>query len=223
MSEVRLEAALWDMDGVIADTGEYHYRAWRDVFKKRGKIFSKPDFMDHFGQRHDTIIRFVMGDNISPSKLDAISGEKQAAYRRLVAGHVRAFPGVIMLLESLKEHGIKSAIASSAPTENIDIILGELDIRELFQAVAWGTEVAEGKPSPGIFLLAAEKLEVSPERCVVIEDAIAGVRAARLAGMKCIAVTNSHPRNSLAEADLIVDSLETVTVPDLEQLFSGSD
>jgi beta-phosphoglucomutase len=219
MSEARLEAVLWDMDGVIADTGEYHFQAWQEVFGKRGAIFSKKDFMDHFGQRHDTIIRFVLGENVSPSELDTVTEEKQLAYRRLVAGHVQAFPGAIELIQSLEEHGIKSAIASSAPPENIDIILGELDIKDLFQAITWGTEVAEGKPDPEIFLLAAEKLEVPPENCLVIEDAVAGVTAAGLAGMKCLAVTNSHPADSLRHADLVVDSLENVSVPDLERLF----
>ena len=105
-------------------------------------------------------------------------------------------PGAVELIKSLNEHGIKSAIGSSAVPENIDVILEGLGIKDCFQAIAYGTEVAEGKPSPEIFLLAAEKLGVKPANCVVIEDAIAGVAAAKRAGMKCVAVTNSHPGTS---------------------------
>jgi beta-phosphoglucomutase len=217
MSKIKLKAVIWDMDGVIADTGEYHFLAWQEVFLKRGANLSRKDFMKHFGQRHDTII---LGDDISPSEMDAVTEEKQIAYRNRVSGNVRAFPGAIELIRDIDEHGIKSAVASSAPPENIDTVLGELDIKDLFQAIAWGTEVAEGKPDPGIFLLAADKLEVQPNNCVAIEDAIAGVISAKLAGMKCVAVTNSHPAASLNEADLVIDSLASVGIPDLERLLS---
>jgi beta-phosphoglucomutase family hydrolase len=219
MSESRLEAVLWDMDGVIADTADYHYRAWHDVFRERGVEFSKADFMRHFGQRHDTIIRFALGDKLSPAEFNAISEKKQAIYRRRVAENIVPLPGAIALIKSLKEHGVKSAIASSAVQANIDIIIRGLGIENDFQAIVFGTEVAEGKPSPQIFLLGAKKLGVKPANCVVIEDAIAGVTAARQAGMKCIAVTNSHPWKSLKNADLIVDTLEKVDIAILEALF----
>jgi beta-phosphoglucomutase family hydrolase len=219
MSESRLEAVLWDMDGVIADTADYHYRAWHDVFRERGVEFSKADFMRHFGQRHDSIIRFALGDKLSPAEFNAISEKKQAIYRRRVAENIVPLPGAIALIKSLKEHGVKSAIASSAVQANIDIIIRGLGIANDFQAVVFGTEVAEGKPSPQIFLLAAKKLGVKPANCIVIEDAIAGVTAARQAGMKCVAVTNSHPRKSLKNADLIVDTLEKVNIAILNALF----
>ena len=101
----------------------------------------------------------------------------------------------------------------------MDIILRGLGIEDCFQAFARGTEVAEGKPSPLVFLLAAEKLGIEPSCCVVIEDAIAGVEAAKNAGMKCIAVTNSHPENKLKQADIVVDTLENISIDDLKKLF----
>jgi beta-phosphoglucomutase len=220
MSEARLEAVLWDLDGVIADTWEYHYLAWRDVFAKRGATFTKEDFMRHFGRRHDTIIQFALGDKLSPEEFKAVTEAKQADYRRRVGANIRALPGAIALIRALNREGIKTAIASSAPLENIEIIIRGLGIEDCFQAVAWGTEVAEGKPSPEIYLLAAKKLSVSPAGCVVIEDAIAGVAGARQAGMKCVAVTNSHPAASLKGADLIVDTLEKVSIESLVKLFN---
>jgi len=222
MTDSRLEAVLWDLDGVIADTGIYHYQAWQDVFGKRGVTFTEEQFMRHFGQRHDTIIRTALGSNISAEEFNAITSEKQENYRRRVVNNIRPLPGAVELIRSLNQHGIKTAIASSAPPENIEIIIRGLGIEDCFQAIARGTDVAEGKPNPEVFLLAAEKLGVEPGSCVVIEDAIAGVAAARKAGMKCVAVTNSHPRNSLKQADLIVDTLEDLSVSDLVKLFNPS-
>ncbi len=220
MSENRLEAVLWDLDGVIADTGEYHYRAWQGIFGKKGVTFTKEDFMRHFGQRHDTIIKFALGDDLSAEEFNAVTEEKQKEYRRIVSENIKALPGAIELIKSLNENNIKTAIASSAPLENIDIIIKGLKIQNCFQAIAWGTEVDEGKPSPQIFLLAAGKLGVKPGNCVVIEDAIAGVTAAKTAGMKCLAVTNSHPVDSLRQADYIVNSLEKVGINDLKRVFN---
>lgn len=219
MSDGRLGAVLWDLDGVIADTADYHYRAWQDVFGRRGVAFSREDFMRHFGQRHDTIIRFALGDDLLPEEFDAVTREKQEKYRRIVSDHIRPLPGAVELIKSLNDHRIKTAIASSAPPENIEIIIRGLGIADCFQALAWGTEVPEGKPSPQIFLRAAQKLGVEARNCVVIEDAIAGVAAAKKAGMKCIAVTNSHSRIDLKKADLIVSTLEEVSIGDLDRLF----
>jgi len=221
MSDGRLEAVLWDLDGVIADTADYHYRAWEDVFGKRGVTFTREDFMRHFGQRHDTIIRFALGD-VSPEEFDVITHEKQENYRRRVSDHIKPLPGAIELIKSLNNYHIKTAIGSSAPLENVEIIIRGLGIEDCFQAIACGTEVPEGKPSPQIFLRAAQKLGVEPGNCAVIEDAIAGVAAAKRAGMKCVAVTNSHPGSSLKKADLIVDTLEVVGIGDLDGLFRSA-
>jgi len=223
MSEDKLEAVLWDLDGVIADTGPYHCRAWQDVFGKRGVNFTEDDFMRHFGQRNDTIILSTLGGSISPEEFDTIAAEKEENYRRRVAGNIKPLPGAIELIRALREHGLKVAIASSAPMENIQLIIRGLGIDDCFQAIVWGREVAEGKPSPEVFMLAARKLGVEPRDCVVIEDAVAGVAAAKSAAMKCLAVTNSHSRNSLQEADLIVDTLEVISVRHLAGLFSAKE
>lgn len=217
-SGVGLEAVLWDLDGVIADTWIHHYRAWVDVFGKKGKTYTRDQFMGHFGQRHDTIIHSILGE-VSREEFDAITDEKQKNYRSRVAGNIVPMPGAIELIKALRRNGIKTAIASSAPPENVDIIVRGLGIEDCFDACAMGTEVAEGKPSPQVFLLAAEKLGVSTGGCVVIEDAIAGVAAAKNAGMKCVAVTNSHPAEKLKKADLVIDTLEQVTVADIRKLF----
>jgi beta-phosphoglucomutase family hydrolase len=218
----KLEAVIWDMDGVIADTAPYHFKAWQTVFPKRRANFTAEDFKQHFGQRNDKIIRDTIGGGISSEEVDAIALEKEAVFRREVAQNIKALPGAIELMKMLRAHGVKMAIASSAPMENIQLVIRSLGILNCFQVIVWGREVTESKPSPQGFLLASRRLNVEVGNCVVIEDAVAGVTAAKRAGMKCLAVTNTHPRTSLKEADLVVDTLEAVSVNELINLFNTS-
>jgi beta-phosphoglucomutase len=219
MSKPHLEAVLWDMDGVIADTMQYHCSAWQDILKEMGVTLTEAEFRPLFGQRHDNIIRYALGNNLTHEQIEALSDRKQALYRRRVAKDICALPGALELIKALNKNKIKIALASSATKENVDIIMRGLGIEKNFQAFVNGTEVAEGKPSPLIFQLAAKKLGTQPAGCVVIEDAIAGVTAAKQGGMKCVAVTNSLPREKLQAADLIVDSLEEVDIAVLKGLF----
>lgn len=220
MSRSRAKAVIWDMDGVIADTAPYHFRAWQEAFRRRGVNFTEDDFRRNFGQRNDTIIRTTLGEQISQSEIEAIAKGKEETFRKVIGQDIKPLPGAVELLKSLREHGFKIALASSAPIENIRLITRGLGIDDYFHAIVTGRDVAEGKPSPQGFLLAAQRLGVEPRDCIVIEDAIAGVTACKRAGMHCIAVTNTHPRENLAEADLIVGSLEEVTVDDLEELIN---
>jgi len=221
MSEGGLEAVVWDMDGVIVDTAPYHFKAWQAVFEKRGVSFTEEDFKHSFGQRNDTIINDAIGRSLSPAEVNAIASEKEADFRRRLGREIKPLSGVMELINSLSGHGVKMAIASSAPIENIELVTWGLDIGDCFQAVVWSDEVTEGKPSPQGFLLAALRLGVKPGNCVVIEDAVAGVTAAKRAGMKCLAVTNTHPGEKLAEADLVVDTLGVIGVNELDSLFSS--
>ena len=222
MSRSKTRAVIWDMDGVIADTAPYHFKAWQEVFQKRGVDFTEDDFRRKFGQRNDTIIRNTLGEDISQSEIDVIASDKERNFRQRVRQNIKSLPGAIKLITSLKEHSFSMALASSAPMENIQLVTRGLGIESSFQAIVSGREVNEGKPSPQGFLLAAQKLGVEPKNCIVIEDAVAGVTAAKRAGMRCLAVANTHPRKSLTEADLIVDTLEEVNINDLKRLLNCS-
>ncbi|MBC8429388.1 MAG: HAD family phosphatase [Dehalococcoidia bacterium] len=219
MSKIEAKAVIWDMDGVIADTAPYHLSAWQEVFQEMGVKFTKEDFRHSFGQRNDTIIRNTLGEETSQEKIDAISGKKEASFRRRIEQNLKPLPGVIKLITSLKKHGFKIALASSAPIENIQLLSTGLGIENYFQTIISDKDVTEGKPSPQGFLLAAQRLGVEPKKCIVIEDSVAGVTAAKRAGMHCLAITNTHPRRSLKQAEFIVDTLEAVTASDLEGLL----
>ena len=219
MSEGRFEAVLWDLDGVIADTKVYHFRAWQEILGRKGLDFTEEQFRDYFGRRNDTIVRDTLGDDISRDELTVIIAEKEVCFRQNIANRIEALPGALELIRALEDSKIKTALASSADPDNLRLVIQSLGIEHCFQAIAYGKEVAEGKPSPDVFLLAAKKLEVVPQNCVVIEDAVAGVTGAKRAGMKCVAVANSHSTESLREADMVVDSLEVVSISDLAGLF----
>ena len=214
-------AIIWDMDGVIADTGIYHCRSWQFAFKKQGKTFTEENFQSIFGQRNDTIIRKIMAREMTQSEIDKIANDKEVFFRDAVKSNVTPFPGVITLLKMLEPNNISAAVASSAPLENIHLILAEAGVAEYFQAIVFGREVSEGKPSPQVYLKAAQKLGAEPANCIVIEDAVAGVEGAKRARMHCIAVTNTHEAFGLNQADLVVDSLEKVGIRELERLFNS--
>ena len=213
-----IEAVIWDMDGVLADTAPYHLSAWQEIFGKRGVKITEEDFRYSFGLRNDTIIRNTLGNQTAQDEIEAIAREKEATFRRMIGHNIKPLPGAVELLQSLKQQGVKMAIASSTPIENIRLITGSLGIANCFQTIVTGHDVTEGKPSPQVFLLAAQRLGVKPGNCVVIEDAVAGVTAAKKAGMYCVAITTTHPKESLKQADLIVDTLEAVTVNDVDKL-----
>ena len=219
MAKNEVNAVIWDMDGIIADTTQYHHKGWQIVFRKRGTNYTEEDFRRNTGKRSDTIIREILGENMPKNEITEIIQEKDETFRQLMGQNIKPFPGVLKLITSLKEHGFKIAIASSAPMENIQLITRSLKIHNYFDAIISGWEVTKGKPHPQTFLLAAKKLGVEAEDCIVIEDAISGVTASKRADIRCIAVTNTTSREELREADLIIDTLEKITVDDLNRLL----
>jgi len=204
------KAILWDMDGVIADSYSFHFAAWQETFAKRGIKFIKEDFNELFGTRNDFIIGSVMGRELSEGDVKVIVQEKEENFRRKATGSIRPFPGVVRLLNAIKRGNFKLGLVSSAPKENIALLLSELDLEGIFDCIVFGQEVSESKPDPQIYLLAARKLGVAPGDCVVIEDSPLGVKAAKTAGMKCLAIANTRPRQKLQEADKVADSVEDV-------------
>jgi beta-phosphoglucomutase len=215
-------AALWDLDGTIVDSAPYHKLAWRKIFAQRGMDFTEDDFKFAFGRRNEEIFRKYIGPHISQQDLDTLAEEKESTFRQYVKGNIKTLPGVIELIKSLSVEEFQLAIVSSTPIENIQLITETLGIRKYFSLLISGKDVTEGKPNPQGFLLAAKKLRAQPSSCVVIEDAVAGVRAAKRGGMYCIAVTNTCPREDLSEADIVVNSLEKITAKTIEELFNRS-
>ena len=212
-----MRAVLWDLDGVLVDSAPFHFQAWRELFGSLGREFSEADFRRTFGLRNDAILRDLLGD-LPEAEVERLGARKEALFRRAALGNIVPLPGALALLRLLRERGFKLALVSSTPHGNIDLILGSLGLEGAFDAIVGEEDVTRGKPDPEGFLLAAKRLGVPPAECVVIEDAPAGVEAAKRGGMRCVGISRGRSREALAEADLVVEGLED---PAVVEFFSG--
>ena len=220
MQKTAKQGVVWDMDGVLADTGEFHFPAWSQALSEHGIPFTRESFRATFGMNNAGILAVLLGQTPAPELLTEISDRKERLFRQAVRGHAQPLPGVLAWLERLKAAGMRQAIASSAPPANIDALVDELGLRGYFDAIVSGSDLP-GKPDPAVFLEAACLIGVPPERCVVVEDAVAGVEGARRAGMKCVAVTTTNPAQALKEADVIVEQLDALPLDTFELLLAG--
>lgn len=212
-----IQGILWDLDGVIADTGELHFQSWLPPLAEHGLAYTREMFNATFGMNNAGILTTLLGHPPEPELLTKISDRKEQLFRDSVRGHAQTLPGVGEWLAHFQSAGLRQAIASSAPQANIDALIDELGLRRYFGAIVSGFAL-RGKPDPAVFLKAAELIQVPPENCLVIEDAVPGVQAAKRAGMKCLAVTTTNPRAALAQADMIVDRLDELLPKDLAGL-----
>ena len=209
-------AVLWDLDGTLVDSGDYHWRAWRDTILDEGIELSYQQFLDSFGQKNDRILAAWLGDRATPDAIRRIGDAKEALYRQFaVAEGLTPLPGAAEWVERLHRDGWRQAIASSAPAENVRVVLKALDLDRLFEAVVSAEDVTAGKPDPQVFLKAAQKLAVDVSASIVVEDAAAGIEAARRAGMKSVGVSLS----SVLDADLYVRSLEDLPADAFDRLL----
>ena len=205
----KIQAVLWDMDGVLVDTGDFHLLTWQKTFGELEIPFSNEQFRDTFGMNNAGILESVTGEKQDPDFVKEISERKEGLFRDSIRGKAELLPGVAICLDQFSNLRLKQAIVSSAPPKNIDFLVNELGIRKYFDRIVSGFDLP-GKPNPDVFLKAARELDVTNTACLVIEDAVAGVKGAKRAGMKCIAVTTTNPMEALSQADIIMDSLENL-------------
>lgn len=195
----QITAVIFDMDGVLVLSEEAHFRSWRDTAASYGVTVSHELFLSCFGRTNPDCIRVMIGE-VSPERAYEIAEHKERAYRDIVRSDMPLAPGVRELLTTMRAAGVRTAIGSSAPAENVDLLLDVGRLRPFFSAAVNGSMVARGKPAPDVFLRAGELLAVAPIACAVVEDAPAGILAARAAGMLAVAVATTHTPAQLAEA-----------------------
>lgn len=198
-------AVLWDLDGTLIDSRRQHWQAWHATMADEGFALTEEQFAATFGQRNDRVLRTLLGPELPPGEITRISEAKEALYRELISSEgISLLPGAEDWLARLRATGWRQALASSAPRQNIAAILAALGLDGTFAAVVGSEDVQRGKPDPQVFLIAAEQLAVAPARCIVVEDAHAGIAAAQQGGMRTIAVRTTH---NDVQADLVVDML----------------
>lgn len=214
---------IFDMDGVLVASGPAHSASWRLVARKHGIEMSDEFFKHSFGRPSRDIIRDLWQRDVSVEEIHTIDSEKEALYRDLVRGMVPLTIGTKELLHALSGAGYALAVATSGPPENVQLVLEEKRLTPLFSAVVTGFDVKNGKPAPDCFLLAAERIGIAPARCVVIEDAPVGLRAATAAGMRSVGFVGTHPAETLsaAGASAIARELREITPALVERLIGG--
>jgi beta-phosphoglucomutase family hydrolase len=216
-----LRAVIFDWDGVVVDSSAHHERSWEVLATKRGLPLPPDHFKRGFGKKNNVIIP-DLGWAADPTEVDALAHEKEEIYRAMVREKgIEPLPGVRELLAGLREKGIPCAIASSTERANLDLPLDLMGLRDFFQVIVSGEEVIHGKPDPAVFLVAAKRLGIVPADCVVIEDALVGIEAAKRAGMAVLAVATTNPLEALGSADAAIGSMAEVT-PDRLSALAGS-
>jgi beta-phosphoglucomutase len=211
---------LWDLDGTLIDSSDLHQDAWAAVMRELGRTLDRGLFARSLGSRNDTILRELLEVSGSDEEIRCLGERKEQLYRELVRERgAPLLPGAADWLVRLRLAGWRQALATSAPWPNIDATLEPLELRDRFDAIVSADDVGRGKPDPLLFLTAAERLGVAPSRCVVVEDAPAGVEGARRAGMASIGVLSAH--HEQLEADVVVESLERIEAGAFDALVAA--
>lgn len=193
----RARAVIFDMDGVLADTEEYHLESWRSCLHSRYGLAPAPEVIrSTFGQSNEKILPLLV-PGAEPSDLPRLSDEKEAFYREAARGRVRPLAGIERFLRWLSREGIPLAVGTSGPAENIRFLLAEFGWRRLFSALVDRGQFAASKPAPDCFLAAAARLGIPPERCLVFEDSLHGLTAARRSGAVPVAIATTYPEEAL--------------------------
>ena len=222
-----LRAVIFDFNGIIVDDEPIHFELFQKVFAEEGMALTKDAYYARY-LGFDDRGAFGYGYRehnrpLSPKKLAQLIERKALYYQEAIRNHVAIFPGVKKLVADLAQC-LPLAVASGALRGEIETILTTANLMHYFKAVISAEDVERGKPEPDIFLRALAALNadnsnaIQAGECVVIEDSKEGIKGARSAGMKCLAVTNSHPRELLADANAIVQSLKEVGMDQLARL-----
>ena len=198
---------LWDLDGVIVDTRELHFSTWDEIAERYSIPFSREAFDNVFGMNNSDTLAKLTDTQPTREEVERIAGDKEALFRDRMKGQLQPLRGVKKWLDRFQSWECPQAVASSAPMLNIEGIVEELGLRGYFKTLVSGMNM-QGKPAPDVFLKAAQLIQISPKNCVVIEDAVVGVEAAKNAEMFCVAVTTTTSLERLHKADMVVESLD---------------
>ena len=212
-------AVIFDMDGVMVDNFDYHYKAWLEFLNRHGLDITRDQLRTlFFGRGNSEIFDILFKRPLSPEESLSLSMEKEQLYRDIYSSEVNLVDGLKDFLSELSSNNIPTAIATSAPMENVDFVIRETGLDHAFRAIIDSSMVSKAKPDPGIYLTAAAALGKEPRDCIVIEDSLNGIRSAQRAGMKVVALTTSHGRDELDEVDMVIDDFSQITIGDLRMM-----
>jgi beta-phosphoglucomutase len=212
-----LSAIIFDMDGVVIDSHPIHKKSWSLFLQSVGKDVSE-DQLDFVleGTKREDILRHFLGD-LDAEQLHEYGLRKEALFREQAIS-IQPIPGATAFIQSVAACGLLAALASSGSKSRVHYILDHLCVREKFRVIVTGDDVTNGKPDPSVFRIAAERLGIDSSEALVFEDAVAGVQAAKSAGMKCIGVAQGSRTELLkaAGADHVIPDFQHLTASDFE-------
>ncbi len=200
-------AVIFDLDGVLVDSEPLHVKAWKALFEREGIRASEEEFAMGVGMADTEWISLILAARRRHDDPQWWRSAKNEVFREILAREVRPFPGALDLIERLRGE-FRLGVASNSVRETVETALRLLGVRERFEAVVGAEDLTNYKPHPQAYLKAADALGVAPPRCTVVEDSTLGVQAAKAAGMRCVGITTTLPAHRLAQADLILPSLE---------------
>ena len=221
-TDCMLKAIIFDLDGVIVDSHEAHKSAWRSLLGSLGREVSDAD-LDFVmeGRKRQEILHYFFGE-LSAEQVQEYGSAKQELFQRLAA-QLRPIAGVLEFIAEAKQLGMGLAVATCAGRNRAHAILAQFGVASHFAAVVTGDDVAAGKPDPAVFQMAARQLAISPENILVCEDAVAGVEAAKRAGMRCLGITANGRRPMLekAGANWVAEDFRRMSVREVEEVFKS--
>ncbi len=197
-----LEALIFDMDGVLCDTMPFHLEAWLQYSASVPELAaaSRDRLEQMGGKRNEELLPELLGHPVSDVDIRRWGSEKEAVYRELIKGRIEWLAGLVPFLAQAKAHGLRIGLGTSACRENVELLLAHENLGDFFETRVIDADVERGKPDPQCYLLVAERLGVEPAKCLVFEDATAGVQAARNAGMSCWGVLTTCSEAALHKA-----------------------
>ncbi|HEV3122738.1 MAG TPA: HAD family phosphatase [Isosphaeraceae bacterium] len=202
--------AIFDHDGVLVDSLDFHQQAWLELGRREGLSITPEFIHETFGMTNPMILRKLLGDAPTDSQIAGYGDLKEVCYRDVARGRITLMPGVRALLDALSTAGVLLAIGSSGPRANLELTVEACGLTGRFATIVSLEDITRGKPDPEVFLIAARRTGVIPARSAVFEDAPVGIQAAKAAGMLAVGVTTTHPRETLAAAgaDQVVEHLD---------------
>ena len=205
LQKMHTKAVIFDLDGTLIDNNAYHLKTWKIYLKKIGLDISEEAYRKNInGRTNKDALEYIYHKKMTDEEAMVYALEKEALYREIYKSDIKPVEGLLDLLEVIQSRNIPMAIATSGIQVNIDFMFDHIPIKKYFSEVVNSSHISKGKPDPEIYLKTASLLNIEPENCLVFEDAVVGVKAARAAGMKVIAITTTQSSEELKDADMII-------------------
>ena len=207
LKEMKIRAVIFDLDGTLIDNNSFHLISWKRYLKNMGREISEEEYKMHInGRTNKDAVEYIYGRKMKEEEAMVYALEKEEIYRKLYKPLIKPVAGLLQFLHELEKRGIPMAIATSGIQVNIDFMFDNIPIKKYFSVVVNSSHIKHGKPDPEIYLKAASMLDVPPKRCLVFEDSVVGIQAARAAHMKVFAIATTHSKEELATADMVIEN-----------------